>query len=548
MTNGWHMSARFALDNLMRVARPGARRGSRPPWLAPRTQEAPDADCLVAPDFRTLLEPAAWPSPTLDPPVSPSFIEQVTFLSALNPDGTLATGSVTSFWGFKGETARKWGDPVAGAGATISYFFNPPANFTAQEMNTFEMAFAMWEAVADVEFVEATTLAEADLRLNRGSGGNAFFFGNTTDGSGSTLGAYVGQTVISIDDSVIGYELTGSLETVGGYGMSTVIHEVGHALGLGHAGPYNFDFDPATQQYSQFDERQWTMMSYLFYNDTPQAKYRDSYIVTGTHWGFTVEGYFRSAPHTWMPVDIQAAQQLYGPAASSPLGGGDTFGFNSTIGGKLAQFFDFTVNDHPVITLFSLGVGNTLDASGFSEDAFIDLRPLGFSSLNGHVNNVVIDENTVIETGIGGSGDDTIQGNDSKNTLLGKAGGDRLIGDAHKDDLSGGDGKDTLKGGAGGDTFRLTSDAAADADKIVDFVAGEKISLLGSEFGVAPGALKPNAFELGTAATSGKDRIIYDQTSGKLWFDEDGTGAAAKVLIATFQNNATLASTDFIVV
>ncbi|MBC7986133.1 MAG: M10 family metallopeptidase C-terminal domain-containing protein [Sphingomonadaceae bacterium] len=486
--------------------------------------------------------------PSISGPPNPSFTDQVGFLNALNPNGSLDTDPNNSYWEFSGETARKWDTPTAGTSATVKYFFDPSSGFSANEENTFLKAFGLWEAVADITFVEANTVAQADVLLTRGNDGSAYFLGNTTNGSGSTLGSYVGQTLISVDDSTFGFELTGSFVTAGGYGLSTVIHEVGHMIGLGHGGFYNGAVNPATQQYSAFDERQWTIMSYIYWNQAGTAKFGDEYTVTGTNWGVTEDSINRQAPHTWMPVDILAAQWLYGESTSNALNGGDTFGFNSNIGGIISDFFDFTVNDHPVITLFSLGTGNTLDASGFSEDAFIDLRPLGFSSLNGHVNNVVIADGTVIETGIGGSGKDTIQGGDGKNKLLGKDGADQLLGGGGKDDLSGGAGKDKLEGEGGNDTFRLTSDKAADADKIVDFGGEDKVSLLGSEFGLAPGALKASAFELGTAATSDKDRIIYDQASGKLWFDEDGTGAAAKVLIATFQNNAVLASTDFIVV
>jgi serralysin len=66
-----------------------------------------------------------------------------------------------------------------------------------------------------------------------------------------------------------------------------------------------------------------------------------------------------------MILDILAAQRLYGPATSGPLAsGGQVFGFHSNITGLIAPYFDFTVNTHPVITIWDGGLNNTLDLSG----------------------------------------------------------------------------------------------------------------------------------------------------------------------------------------
>ena len=41
-----------------------------------------------------------------------------------------------------------------------------------------------------------------------------------------------------------------------------------------------------------------------------------------------------------------------------------------------------------------------------------------------------------------------------------------------------------------------------------------------------PGALAPGAFALGTEAQDADDRILYDSSTGNLYFDPDGTGPA----------------------
>ena len=66
---------------------------------------------------------------------------------------------------------------------------------------------------------------------------------------------------------------------------------------------------------------------------------------------------------------------------------------------------------------------------------------------------------------------------------------------------------------------------------------------------LAAGALSADAFRLGTAALDADDRILYDAATGALFYDRDGTGAAAAVQFATLDNMpATLNATDFLVI
>lgn len=158
------------------------------------------------------------------------------------------------------------------------------------------------------------------------------------------------------------------------------------------------------------------------------------------------------------------------------------------------------------------------------------------------------------------TGNDTVNGTTFNDRLLGGAGHDSLKGDKGRDILNGGGGIDTLDGGnghdvltgaAGADRFVFsTAINAAHSDTITDFVSGsDKILLDDDVFTVlALGGLAAARFVLGTAAGDGNDRIIYDQTTGDLSYDRDGTGAVAQVLIANLGAGTALASTDFLII
>mgnify|MGYP001797327446 CR=1 FL=1 len=62
------------------------------------------------------------------------------------------------------------------------------------------------------------------------------------------------------------------------------------------------------------------------------------------------------------------------------------------------------------------------------------------------------------------------------------------------------------------------------------------------------GSLDPTVFTLGTSASDGDDRIIYDQSTGNLFVDVDGTGSGAQVQIATLNGLPNLTASDFQIV
>jgi Ca2+-binding RTX toxin-like protein len=86
---------------------------------------------------------------------------------------------------------------------------------------------------------------------------------------------------------------------------------------------------------------------------------------------------------------------------------------------------------------------------------------------------------------------------------------------------------------------------------IVDFAPGsDSIALSRAVFTEAgpAGGLEANAFFVGAAAHDANDRVIYDQASGHLMYDADGTGAQAAVTFAVLSTDLSLTEKDFILV
>ncbi|MBD9538961.1 calcium-binding protein [Ensifer sp. ENS04] len=151
-------------------------------------------------------------------------------------------------------------------------------------------------------------------------------------------------------------------------------------------------------------------------------------------------------------------------------------------------------------------------------------------------------------------GDDRVYATDGIDKIYGGDGNDSLYGKGGNDVLVGGRGVDTLAGGAGADTFVFDSQLLAGmvGDRIVDFAAGDIIQIHKSVFsGVAgSGALTASQFAANTTglAADADDRIIYQSTTGKVFYDPDGNGNHGAFEFALLAPNLGVNNTAFYVV
>lgn len=196
-------------------------------------------------------------------------------------------------------------------------------------------------------------------------------------------------------------------------------------------------------------------------------------------------------------------------------------------------------SDHPVAEINDSGV------SGIDEVRF---AATSASTLNLYAGDIGI-EKVVVGTGTAATavttGSTALNVNASAVnnglSITGNGGANSLIGTAYGDILSGGNGNDTLTGGAGSDlfVFNTAANAKSNLETITDFVSGtDKLQLskaIFSGLGSSIGNLAVGQFWSATGATSGHDaddRLIYNTTTGALYYDADGSGRVSAVQIA----------------
>lgn len=188
-------------------------------------------------------------------------------------------------------------------------------------------------------------------------------------------------------------------------------------------------------------------------------------------------------------------------------------------------------------------VGNVLATSVNQSDSLTNDGVITGNVSFGSGNDFYLGSGRVSGIVFGEAGTDKITGGKFADTLDGGAGNDVLIGSL---------GQDKLYGGANNDVFVFNvALIAASRDTIYDFNLGnDTIQLENAIFTKvgAVGALKPAAFKLSTQVKDADDRIIYNKATGQLFYDSDGSGAAAAIHFATLQNKPTVTAADFAVI
>ncbi len=222
-------------------------------------------------------------------------------------------------------------------------------------------------------------------------------------------------------------------------------------------------------------------------------------------------------------------------------GGADTLdgeaGADRMLGGAGDDTFYVDVATDRVYETVSTSNTDTRDAGG--ADAVITMVSYSLNATNGtrFVEGLALDGSANI-AGTGNGIANGLLGNSGANVLKGLGGNDLLNGGRGADKLVGGAGKDTLTGGGGGDAF-LFDVAPANRDTITDFShkQGDKIQLSKTAFTAFgyTGALHADNFYAAAGATKAhdaSDRLVYNTSTGVLYYDADGLNGIAPVAVA----------------
>jgi Ca2+-binding RTX toxin-like protein len=445
---------------------------------------------------------------------------------------------------------------------TVLYYTFDTTNFSDDQITTKISPFNAFQQTAAQSILNYTRSITGINFQNATSGKQAdIYFANTDldDDSVSGLATssfnysandreviteYEGESHIYLDN--VEWEDENTKPLAGTQGYETLLHEIGHALGLKHPFKDAGDsFDTPVLSTAE-DNTNNTVMSYTSKGDYKTEFQR--YDLKALKWLYGTDGLGGESYNT--PTDsvidneenddddestvedlhligTNDADKLEGEEGNDTLDGGA--GRDTLVGADGDDVYIIDNGRDQIIEIVENGDDSVLSSVSYTLSKNVENLTLqGTSNINGTGNEL----------------DNALVGNDGKNQLKGMAGDDYL---------SGGKGNDKLTGGAGYDTFEFHFEdydfmgdfapRAINVDTITDFKKGVDSIQLSEEFNFSS---ENFVVVKNLKLFSGDENFIYDSTKRTLYFDIDGNDSDySPTAFIKFSGKVNLDSDDF---